>query len=58
MEDKEINMPLKRMSLQRMRELGIPLNRSYIHIHEKPLAHRKLKKFLDVASKLRKGEEK
>ena len=51
-------MPLKRMSLKRLRELGIPLNRSYIHIHEKPLAHQKLKKFLDDASKLRKGEEK
>ena len=51
-------MPLKRMSLKRLRELGIPLNRSYIHIHEKPLAHQKLKKFLDSASKLRKGEEK
>jgi len=51
-------MPLKRMSHQRMRELGIPLNRSYIYIHEKPLAHRKLKKFLDVASKLRKKEKK
>ena len=58
MEDKEINMPLKRMSLQRMRELGIPLNRSYIHIYEKPLAHRKLKKFLDATSKLRKREKK
>ena len=46
------------MSLQRMRELGIPLNRSYIHIQEKPLAHRKLKKFLDAASKIRKGKEK
>ena len=51
-------MPLKRMSLQRMRELGIPLNRSYIHFQEKPLAHQKLKKFLDAASKLRKGEKK
>ena len=51
-------MPLKRISLKRLRELGIPLNRSYIHIHEKPLAHQKLKRFLDAASKLRKGEEK
>ena len=44
-------MPLKRMSLQRRKELGIPLNRSYIQLQQKPLSNKKLQKFLDTSFK-------
>ena len=44
-------MPSKRATLKELRELGIPIHRSYIQLHPKPIAHQKLQKFLDAVSK-------
>ena len=47
-------MPIKRLTLKEIRELGIPIQRSYIQFHQKPLSNNKLKKLLDDVSKSKK----
>ena len=42
-------MPMKKLTLKEIRELGIPIHRSYIQFHQKPLPNKKLKKFLNSA---------
>ena len=37
-------MPMKKLTLKEIRELGIPIHRSYIRFHQKPLPNQKLKK--------------
>ena len=44
-------MPMKKLTLKEIRELGIPIHRSYIQFHQKPLPKQKLKKFLNAANK-------
>ena len=43
-------MPMKKLTLKEIRELGIPIHRSYIRFHQKPLPNQKLKKFLNSAN--------
>ena len=49
-------MPMKRLTLKEIREQGIPIQRSYIQFHKKPLSNQKLKKFLNSANKLKDGK--
>ena len=49
-------MPLKKMTLKEWKELGLPIHRSYIQFHQKPLSNKKLKKFLNSANKLKDGK--
>ena len=44
-------MPIKRVTLKELRELGIPIHRSYVQFQPKPIPHQKLQKFLDAVSK-------
>ena len=44
-------MPIKRLTLKEWKELGLPVNRSYIQLQQKPLSNQKLKKFLDASFK-------
>ena len=44
-------MPIKRATLKELRELGIPIHRSYVQFQPKPIPHQKLQKFLDAVSK-------
>ena len=46
-------MPMKKLTLKEIRELGIPIHRSYIQFHQKPLSNKKLKKSLNTANKLK-----
>ena len=49
-------MPMKRLTLKEIKELGIPIHRSYIQFHQKPLSNKKLKKFLNSANKPKDGK--
>ena len=49
-------MPMKKLTLKEIRELGIPIHRSYIQFHQKSLSNQKLKKFLNTANKLKAGK--
>ena len=49
-------MPMKRLTLKEIRELGIPIHRSYIQFHQKPLSNKKLKEFLNSANKPKDGK--
>ena len=51
MEDKEIKMPIKKITLKEWKELGLPVHRSYIQLQQKPLSNQKLQKFLDFSIK-------
>jgi len=51
MEDKEIKMPIKKITLKEWKELGLPVHRSYIQLQQKPLSNKKLQKFLDTSFK-------
>ena len=42
---------MKRLTLKEIREIGIPIQRSYIQFHQKPLSNKKLKKLLVGVSK-------
>ena len=42
---------MKKLTLKEIRELGIPINRSYFQFHQKPLTNQKLKKFLNATNK-------
>ena len=44
-------MPMKKLTLKEIRELGIPIHRSYIQLQQKPQSNQKLKKLLDGVSK-------
>ena len=44
-------MPMRKLTLKEIRELGIPIHRSYIQFHQKPLPNKKLKKFLNTTNK-------
>ena len=46
-------MPMKRLTLKEIRELGIHIHRSYLQFHQKPLSNKKLKKSLNTANKSR-----
>ena len=46
-------MPIKRVTLKEWKELGLPVHRSYIQLHQKPLSNQKLQKFLDASTKLK-----
>ncbi len=46
-------MPMKKLTLKEIRELGIPIHRSYIQFHQKLLSNKKLKKSLNTANKLK-----
>ena len=46
-------MPMKRLTLKEIREIGIPIQRSYIQFHQKPLSNKKPKKFLNSTNKLK-----
>ena len=49
-------MPMKKLTLKEIRELGIPIHRPYIQFHQKPLLNQKLKKFLNTAIKQKAGK--
>ena len=49
-------MPMKKLTLKEIRELGIPIYRSYFQFHQKPLPNQKLKKFLNATNKQRVGK--
>ena len=44
-------MPMKKLTLKEIRELGIPIHRSYIQFNQKPTPNQKFKKFLNAANK-------
>ncbi len=44
-------MPIKKLTLKEWKELGLPIHRSYIQVHQKPLSNHKLKKFLKAPYK-------
>ena len=44
-------MPIKKLTLKEWKELGLPVHRSYVQFHSKPIPHQKFKKLLDAASK-------
>ena len=44
-------MPMKKLTLKEIRELGIPIHRSYIQFNQKPIPNQKLKKFLNATNK-------
>ena len=47
---------MKKLTLKEIRELGIPIHRSYFQFHQKPLPNQKLKKFLNATNKQRVGK--
>ncbi len=49
-------MPMKKLTLKEIRELGIPIQRSYIQFHQKPLPNKKLKKSLNATNKPKDGK--
>ncbi len=49
-------MPMKRLTLKEIRELGIPIHRSVIQFHQKPTPNKKLKKFLNATNKPKAGK--
>ena len=49
-------MPMKRLTLKEIRELGIPIHRSYLQFHQKPTPNQKLKKSLNTANKPKDGK--
>ncbi len=49
-------MPIKKLTLKEWKELGLPIHRSYIQVHQKPLSNHKLKKFLNAANKPKDGK--
>ena len=49
-------MPMKKLTLKEIRELGIPIHRSYIQFHQKLLPNHKLKKFSNTANKPKVGK--
>ena len=49
-------MPMKKLTTKEIRELGIPIHRSYIQFRQKPLSNKKLKKFLNSSNKLKDGK--
>ena len=44
-------MPMKKLTLKEIRELGIPIHRSYIQFHQKLSSNKRLKTFLNSANK-------
>ena len=44
-------MPMKKLTLKEIRELGIPIHRSYIQFHQKPPSNKKFKKLLNANNK-------
>ena len=49
-------MPMKKLTLKEIRELGIPIHRSYIQFNQEPPPNQKLKKFLNSANKPKDGK--
>ena len=47
---------MKKLTLKEIRELGIPIYRSYFQFHQKPLPNQKLKKFLNATNKPKDGK--
>ena len=49
-------MPIKKLTLKEWKELGLPIHRSYIQVHQKPLSSHKLEKFFNSANKPKDGK--
>ena len=49
-------MPIKKLTLKEWKELGLPIQRSYIQVLQKPLSNHKIKKFLNAANKPKDGK--